>query len=105
LATVRIRMIVERSTSYRWAASAIGTSWRTGCGQISYLCSGVKNPLRTAAGRVGATLANRRDRLIPPNPGQPRASGKPMPIHAHHAWTSSAIGHYSRGARSLRFAA
>jgi hypothetical protein len=45
LATVRIRMTVERSTSHCPAASAIVTSWRTSCNQISYFCNGVKNRL------------------------------------------------------------
>src|SRR5674476_890514 len=40
---VRIRTIVERSTRSRDAASAIVTSWRTSCNQISYFCDGVRN--------------------------------------------------------------
>src|SRR5215217_3068453 len=45
LATVRSRMIVERSTPYRSAASAIVVSPRTSCSQISYFCNGVRNRL------------------------------------------------------------
>ena len=45
LATVRSRMIVERSTPTRSAASVIVVSWRTSCSQISYFCDGVKNRL------------------------------------------------------------
>jgi hypothetical protein len=44
-ATSRIRMIVERSTSKRSAASLIVVSWRTSCSQISYFCDGDKNRL------------------------------------------------------------
>ncbi len=39
-ATVRIRMIVDRSTRSFKAASAIVTSCRTNCNQISYFCDG-----------------------------------------------------------------
>jgi hypothetical protein len=40
-----IRMIVERSTSKRSAASEIVVSWRSSCRQISYFCDGDKNRL------------------------------------------------------------
>jgi predicted ribosomally synthesized peptide with nif11-like leader len=42
-ATVRIRMIVERSTCWAAAASAIVTSCRTSCNQISYFCDRDRN--------------------------------------------------------------
>jgi hypothetical protein len=40
-----MRMIVERSTSKRSAASLMVVSWRTSCSQISYFCDGDKNRL------------------------------------------------------------
>src|SRR5512133_1566448 len=42
---MRSRMIVERSTPYRSAASPTVVSPRTSCSQISYFCSGVRNRL------------------------------------------------------------
>src|ERR671913_1615332 len=45
LATVRSRIIVERSTPNRSAASAIVVSPRTSCSHTSYFCNGVKNRL------------------------------------------------------------
>jgi hypothetical protein len=44
-ATSRMRMIVERSTSKRSAASLMVVSCRTSCSQISYFCDGDKNRL------------------------------------------------------------
>src|SRR4051794_40246368 len=43
LATCRIRSTVERSTWCTAAASAIVTSCRTSCSQISYFCDGLRN--------------------------------------------------------------
>ena len=63
LATVRIRMIVERSTPYRSAASAIVVSSRTSCSQISYFCNGVRNRLAPAQ-PVGATLVLGHDQTL-----------------------------------------
>src|SRR4029453_246777 len=45
LATIRSRMIVERSPPNRSAASPTVVSPRTSCSQISYFCSGVRNRL------------------------------------------------------------
>src|SRR5215211_7348505 len=45
LATVRSRMIVERSTPTRSAASLMVVSPRTSCSQISYFCDGDRNRL------------------------------------------------------------
>ena len=42
LDTTRMPAIVARSTAHRSAASAIVTSRRTSCSQISYFCSGVR---------------------------------------------------------------
>jgi hypothetical protein len=43
LATVRMRMMVERSTCHASAASIMVTSWRTSWRKISYFCDGVRN--------------------------------------------------------------
>ncbi|HSH23103.1 MAG TPA: hypothetical protein VK975_03485 [Acidimicrobiales bacterium] len=52
MATVRMRMMVERSTCQASAASAMVTSWRTSWRKISYFWDGLKKRLaRVPLGR------------------------------------------------------
>ena len=81
LATSRSRMMVERSTSHRSAASPMVVSPRRSCSQISYFCSGGKNRLarrpRRSVPRLESDMIRRS--LLGQEPKQMLSDHKPDP--------------------------
>ena len=56
MATVRMRMMVERSPCHASAASATVSSCRTSCRKISYFCEALKKRLAEPSRSVGSSV-------------------------------------------------